>query len=58
MFFYWGLKLPFLLPESVMLQGGSFQKGVASTWTLDTQFVILSQKIILGHIEVEVKKVY
>jgi hypothetical protein len=41
-----------LLPEPVTLQGGGLHLA------LGTKFMMLSQKRILGHIEVETKKVY
>jgi hypothetical protein len=34
------------------------QKGVGLCLTLGTKFVKLSQKAILGHIKVEIKKAY
>jgi hypothetical protein len=47
-----------LLLGPVRLQGGGLQKGGASTWPLGTEFVMMSQKRSLGHMEVETKKVY
>jgi hypothetical protein len=40
-----------LLPESVALHGGDLQKGGGLCWPLGTEFMMLLQKRILGHIE-------
>jgi hypothetical protein len=38
------LDVLFLLPEQVTIQEGSLQREETSTWSLDTKFVMLSQK--------------
>jgi hypothetical protein len=43
--------------EHVRLQGGDLQREEASSWPLGSKFMML-QKRVLGHVEVETKKVY
>jgi hypothetical protein len=47
-----------MFPESVRLQGGGVKRGGDYLWSLGTEFVTLFQERILGHIEVETKKIY